>query len=270
MWNPTTPTRDRTRDPSLGVQTLSHWTTREVPGALFLLRGLPGSWLCCRCVLVQVIIFDYVLTIIYEKLEKSLQIYENALPERIFFSCKEHEGAGKNQGHLNLIMGFENFLGYPDDLKRAWSPYKGSFSSVILYSWVQSFWIPRQCTGELLNGSTFVFLPMWGYQKGYTSPLAATSEVVNAYRAKAVTNAKSSPKCQSCFFGFPSESWLGNASLIYLSGTFKHKVFSFFQFLKLVSVKRLFNFTQSAIIGGRFITGLFFFFFLSKVLHPLN
>ena len=71
------------------------------------------------CVLVQLITFDYVLTIIYEKLEKSLQIYENALPERIFFSCKEHEGPGKNQGHLNLIMGSENFLGYPDDLKRA-------------------------------------------------------------------------------------------------------------------------------------------------------
>lgn len=86
-------------------------------------------------------------------------------------------------------MGFENFLGHTDDMKSAWSPSKGSFTSVILYSWVQSFWIPGQSTGELLNGSIFVFLPMWGYQKGYTSPLAASSEMVNAYRAKAVPNA---------------------------------------------------------------------------------
>ena len=40
------------------------------------------------CVLVQLIAFDYVLTIIYEKLEKSFQMYKNALLERIFFPAR--------------------------------------------------------------------------------------------------------------------------------------------------------------------------------------
>ena len=35
MWEPSSPTRDRTRVPCIGRQILYHWTTREVPGQYF-------------------------------------------------------------------------------------------------------------------------------------------------------------------------------------------------------------------------------------------
>ena len=57
-------------------------------------------------------------------------------------------------------MGSENFLGHPDYLKWGCSPCKGSFTSVLPYPWVQSFWVSMESTGEFLKGSVFVFLTM--------------------------------------------------------------------------------------------------------------
>ena len=35
MWDLSSPTRDRTRTPCIGRQSLNHWTTREVPNCFF-------------------------------------------------------------------------------------------------------------------------------------------------------------------------------------------------------------------------------------------
>ena len=35
MWDLSSPTRDRTRTPCIGMRSLNHWTTREVPGCYY-------------------------------------------------------------------------------------------------------------------------------------------------------------------------------------------------------------------------------------------
>ena len=42
MWDLSSPTRDRTRTPCIGRQSLNHWTAREVPIALVLLEAGAG------------------------------------------------------------------------------------------------------------------------------------------------------------------------------------------------------------------------------------
>ena len=48
MWDPSSPTRDWTCVPCVGRQTLTHWTTREVPDLHF---GMTDAFehLCCAC-----------------------------------------------------------------------------------------------------------------------------------------------------------------------------------------------------------------------------
>ena len=43
MWDLSSLTRDRTCVPYIGRRILNHWTTREVPGALLLISGLPHT-----------------------------------------------------------------------------------------------------------------------------------------------------------------------------------------------------------------------------------
>ena len=38
MWDLSSPTRDQTQAPALGVQSLIHWTTKEVPAQTLVLR----------------------------------------------------------------------------------------------------------------------------------------------------------------------------------------------------------------------------------------
>ena len=49
MWDPSHSTRGRTHVPHAGRQTLNHWTTKEVPGALALMSGRHLQFWVCDC-----------------------------------------------------------------------------------------------------------------------------------------------------------------------------------------------------------------------------